>query len=177
MRWKFLSVSARLSPAGAMSASCQQKKGKSRTRNSSKAASAFTFACAIGSPGANQGRNMVALPNGSLPCIASECQYATAKRRWSLSGFPSTTRLASYHRYASGFWVFGPSYRTVSQELNKVSVMVCVLPFRGSALIDALLAASASEVNRSNEFLPVVLYHPLKAGGEGRPEPPRSKAP
>ena len=38
-----------------MSASCQQKKGRSRTRNSSNAASAFTFACAIGSPGRKPG--------------------------------------------------------------------------------------------------------------------------
>ena len=74
MVWKFFSVSASVSPAGEMSASWKQKNGRSSTRKSSKAALAFTLACAMGSPGPVHGREIVGPPKGSLPVIVSECQ-------------------------------------------------------------------------------------------------------
>ena len=72
-RWRF--VSAKVAPAGAMSASWKQKKGVPSLAKNSKAASIFCLAAGIGSaPGAIHGRSRVPSPNVSCPSEANECQ-------------------------------------------------------------------------------------------------------
>ncbi len=68
-------VSAKVAPAGAMSASWKQKKGTPSLEMNSNAASIFSRAAAMGfMPASSQGLSRVPGPNMSWPDAAKECQ-------------------------------------------------------------------------------------------------------
>ena len=75
MASKLRLVSAKVAPAGAMSASWKQKKGVPSLVKNSNAASIFIRAAGIGSIAeSSQGRSQVPAPNTSSPGEAKECQ-------------------------------------------------------------------------------------------------------
>src|SRR5690606_9575227 len=101
----------------------------------SNAASILSFALSTGFDFSSQGKIWVGAPIGSAPFPQNECQYATANRKCSFSVLPATTLFSSYHLYAKGLSVSGPSY------------LICPIPLKYSLSPNKMFAIINNNLN------------------------------